>query len=126
MSDLFLGGLMYTYNFKLDRVVDGDTVDGYIDLGFNITIKQRVRLLNINAPESRTRDLKEKAMGLRSKEYLKMFLQLGDLVVQTKLDKRGKFGRVLGTLILTYASGVETNVNQYLVDNGYAVEKIYE
>jgi len=117
---------MYTYNFKLDRVVDGDTVDGYIDLGFNITIKQRVRLLNINAPESRTRDLKEKAMGLRSKEYLKMFLQLGDLVVQTKLDKRGKFGRVLGTLILTYASGVETNVNQYLVDNGYAVEKIYE
>ena len=61
---------MYTYKAKLDRVVDGDTVDAHIDLGFDITIHKRIRLAGIDTPESRTRDLEEKARGLASKDKL--------------------------------------------------------
>ena len=59
---------MYTYKIKLDRVVDGDTIDAYIDLGFDVSVKKRIRFVGINTPESRTRDLEEKAKGLAAKQ----------------------------------------------------------
>lgn len=105
---------MYEYKFKLDRVLDGDTVDVAINLGFDIHVKKRVRLLGINAPETRTRDAAEKVAGYKAKEYLNQMLCAGtDLVVKTKLDKTGKFGRVLGTI---YVDGID--VNQHLQKQG--------
>ena len=103
---------MYEYKCGVTRIVDGDTVDCEIDLGFDIIYKSRVRLYGIDTPESRTRDLDEKARGkLASK-----FLHADKLVIQTKLDKKGKFGRVLGVIV---ADGVD--LNQALIDNHLAV-----
>ena len=86
---------MYEYRCKIRRVVDGDTVDVDIDLGFGIVYaNQRVRLYGIDAPESRTRDLVEKKFGLLAKEYLER--ELGETcVIRTQIDK-GKYGRILG------------------------------
>ena len=66
---------MYTYKIKLDRVVDGDTIDAHIDLGFDVSIKKRIRFAGINTPESRTRDLEEKARGLAAKDRVKQLLE---------------------------------------------------
>tara|TARA_Y100001937_G_C6904920_1_gene235002 strand:- start:183 stop:548 length:366 start_codon:yes stop_codon:yes gene_type:complete len=118
---------MYEYKFKLSRVVDGDTVDGSIDLGFGIFVKKRIRLLGINAPETRLqrsiknveeRD-KEKQLGLMAKAKLKELLRGKEVLIQTQLDKTGKFGRVLGTLI-TLDNDSKLNINSYLVSHGYA------
>lgn len=87
---------MYNYKAKLIRVVDGDTVDLMIDLGFNIWHKIRVRLDGINTPESRTRDLKEKALGLEAKTFTENFLNGKEIIVLT--NKQGKFGRFLANL----------------------------
>ena len=106
---------MYTYKAKLDRVVDGDTIDANIDLGFDITIHKRIRLAGIDTPESRTRDLEEKARGLASKDKLIELLGDGDFVLESK--EVGKYGRVLGTLLVE-----DVNINDTLVKEGYAVE----
>jgi micrococcal nuclease len=110
---------MYEYNAKLDRVVDGDTIDCFIDLGFNITIKERVRLKGIDTPETRTKDLEEKSRGLAAKE--RVIELLGDsetFVIQTELDKKGKYGRILGTIVLpTYS----VSLNKILLQEGHAV-----
>jgi|TARA_R110001592_G_scaffold147322_1_gene371783 micrococcal nuclease len=106
---------MYTYKAKLDRVVDGDTVDAHIDLGFDITIHKRIRLAGIDSPESRTRDLEEKARGLASKDKLIELLGDGNFVLESK--EVGKYGRVLGTLIVE-----DININDTLVEEGFAVE----
>ena len=106
---------MYTYKAKLDRVVDGDTVDAHINLGFDITIHKRIRLAGIDTPESRTRDLEEKARGLASKDRLKELLEGGDFILESK--EVGKYGRVLGTLHVE-----DINVNDTLVEEGFAVE----
>ena len=66
---------MYIYKIKLDRVVDGDTIDAYIDLGFDVSVKKRIRFMGINTPESRTRDLEEKAKGLAAKDRVKALLE---------------------------------------------------
>lgn len=118
---------MYEYKCKVERVVDGDTVDISIDLGFDISVKQRVRLLNINAPESRTRDLEEKKRGIAATEYLKaLFVNASSVKVQTELDARGKYGRVLGTFFWrTHDSHEWSNVNEKLVLEGHAVFKEY-
>ena len=88
---------MYEYAAKIDRVVDGDTVDVTLDLGFSIRYQARVRLLGINAPESRTRDKAEKALGLAAKDYVIDWCETQEVIkIQTSLDKRGKFGRVNG------------------------------
>ena len=89
---------MYEYSAKLRRVVDGDTVDVTIDLGFSIKYNCRVRLSGINAPESRTRDLKEKAKGLAAKDRNKHLLEQG--VFKLKSFGTGKFGRVLGEIFV--------------------------
>ena len=89
---------MYEYNCKIVRVVDGDTVDVDIDLGFGIWIQnERIRLYAIDTPESRTRDSMEKIFGKMASAIVEKFLPLGSIqILQTVQDKAGKFGRVLG------------------------------
>ena len=120
---------MYTYKAKLDRVVDGDTVDAYIDLGFDISVHKRIRLAGIDSPESRTRDLEEKARGLASKDRLIDLLKDGKFILESK--EVGKYGRVLGTLFVeeTNDDNLEANeqeykinINETLVQEGYATE----
>lgn len=91
---------MYTYKVKIERVVDGDTVDVLIDLGFKIYISKRVRMYGINAAETRTKDLTEKAKGLVAKTWLETKLQDKTVNLQTEKDSTGKYGRVLGTLFV--------------------------
>ena len=116
----------YVYRAKILRVVDGDTVDIDLDLGFGIVYaKQRVRLLGIDTPESRTRDLTEKFYGNLAKDFLKSLLQVGETYsLQTTLDK-GKFGRILGDFLVDDDVKVETpevSVNQLMLDNHHAVK----
>ena len=94
---------MYEYKCKIRKVVDGDTVDVDIDLGFGVWLrKQRVRLVGIDTPESRTRDLEEKKYGLAAKEFLTKWVTSGGLTIKTTKDQRGKFGRILGELSLIH------------------------
>ena len=90
--------LVYEYSCKIVRVVDGDTVDVDIDLGFGIWMRnERIRLHGIDTPESRTRDLEEKKYGILAKEQVKYFLPEGSIqTLITVKDKAGKFGRILG------------------------------
>ena len=106
---------MYEYAIKeVVRVVDGDTIDIIIDLGFSLAKKERVRLAGIDAPESRTTDLEEKKMGLESKEFLTR--RLNDCVnLRVKTEKDGKYGRMLGWI---YCG--ETNINKEMIYRGYA------
>tara|TARA_R100000458_G_C8237607_1_gene217509 strand:- start:448 stop:795 length:348 start_codon:yes stop_codon:yes gene_type:complete len=106
---------MYTYKAILDRVVDGDTIDANINLGFDITIHKRIRLAGIDTPESRTRDLEEKKRGLASKQRLIELLGEGNFVLESK--EVGKYGRVLGTILVD-----DININETLVEEGFAVE----
>ena len=110
---------MYEYKVKITRVVDGDTVDAEISLGYNVYITERIRLMGIDTPESRTRNRKEKALGLAAKAYLKELLKenKGDIILRTSKEGKGKFGRILGTLLIY---GGMTNVNQHLIDEGHA------
>lgn len=111
---------MFTYFIKdIVRVVDGDTVDVTIDLGFDLTKKERVRLSGIDTPESRTKDLAEKHLGLEAKAYLtELLVGADDLVVKTEKD--GKFGRMLGEFFNNKFSVY--SINQQLIDEGYAWE----
>jgi len=108
---------MYEYSCKVERVVDGDTVDVILNLGFDIMYKSRVRLYGIDTPESRTRNLDEKARGKMAGAFLKNAIDYGEkVVIQTKLkDSRGKFGRVLGNVVV---DGI--NINQLMIDNYHA------
>ena len=98
---------MYEYNCTVDRVVDVDTIDVVLDLGFSVLYKSRVRLFGIDTPESRTRNKAEKARGKMASKYLEDAVNSGDVVIRTELkDSRGKFGRVLGTVVV---DGVDIN-----------------
>jgi len=110
----------FCYRATVIRVVDGDTIRLDIDLGFDIILNnQSVRLYRVDTPECRTRDLKEKAAGLLAKSVVKGFVDQGSkVVIKTSLDTKGKFGRILGTIITD--EGV--NINEHLIDNNYAVE----
>ena len=111
---------MYEYYVrKIENVVDGDTIDVLIDLGFDILFKSRVRLAGIDTPESRTRDLKEKALGLESKEYLKKALKdAKSIIIKTeKMNSSEKYGRILGWL---YINGDTVSVNDMMINDGYA------
>lgn len=110
---------MYTYKAKLVRVIDGDTIDAEIDLGFNVVIRQRIRLYGIDTPESRTRDLEEKERGLAAKQRLTEILPK-EFIVKTMLNKRGKFGRILGVLYINTED--KTSVNDMLVEEGHAIQ----
>ena len=93
---------MYEYRCKILRIVDGDTVDVDIDLGFGVWMhKERVRLLGIDTPESRTKDLVEKQFGLASKQFVKDLMPIGSQqIIKTEKDKTGKFGRILGDFLI--------------------------
>jgi len=108
---------MYQYKIKkINRVIDGDTVDLDIDLGFGITIKQRVRLKGINAAETRTLNSEEKDKGLVAKEWLKKELSReGEWIIET--TKEDKYGRILGTL---YFVGDPVTVNERMLNEGIA------
>ena len=111
---------MYEYYVrKVENVVDGDTIDVLIDLGFDILFQSRVRLAGIDTPESRTKDLKEKVLGLESKEYLKKALKDSkSVVIKTeKMDSSEKYGRILGWV---YINGDTVSINDMMINDGYA------
>ena len=108
---------MYEYNCKVKRVVDGDTVDVVIDLGFDIHFATRVRLYGMDTPESRTRNKDEKVRGYMSKDFLEEWMEKDDVIIRTRRDKKGKFGRVLGEMIVR-----GENVNKLMVKECLAVE----
>jgi endonuclease YncB( thermonuclease family) len=109
---------MYEYGCKVTRVVDGDTVDCILDLGFSILHKCRVRLFGIDTPESRTRDKDEKVRGKLAAKFLKDAIDNGKKVIlRTKLkDSKGKYGRVLGEIIVD-----DININVTMIENYLAV-----
>ena len=109
---------MYEYGCTVERVVDGDTIDVILDLGFDIRFKSRVRLYGIDTPESRTRDKDEKVRGKMAGAFLKEAVDNGSkVVIETKLkDSRGKYGRVLGNVVV---DGV--NINEAMIENFLAV-----
>ena len=108
---------MYQYKIKkITRVIDGDTVDVDIDLGFGITLSHRVRLKGINAAETRTKDLEEKAEGIKARLWLEKELsKRGEWVIET--TKEDKYGRILGTL---YLVGDPVTVNERMLNEGIA------
>mgnify|MGYP003676026121 FL=1 len=109
---------MYEYGCKVTRVVDGDTVDCILDLGFSILHKCRIRLYGIDTPESRTRDKDEKVRGKLAAKFLKDAIDDGKKVIlRTKLkDSKGKYGRVLGEIIVD-----DININVSMIENYLAV-----
>lgn len=113
---------MYEYYVRsVNKIVDGDTIDVTIDLGFDIHYNSRIRLAGIDAPESRTRDLEEKSFGLEAKDYLKSRLKESDKVVikTEKPDSTGKYGRILGWIFL---DDEPNSVNNQMIMKGYAWE----
>jgi len=111
---------MYEYFVKeVKNVVDGDTIDVVIDLGFDILFASRVRLAGIDTPESRTTDKAEKVLGLEAKEYLKKYLKdAKSVVIRTeKMDSSEKYGRILGWV---YVNGNSESVNNKMINDGYA------
>ena len=117
---LNLRGIMFEYRIKqVLKVVDGDTVDVDIDLGFSISYSQRLRLAGIDTPESRTKDKFEKTLGLESKEYLRSRLKDSEfiLVKTEKPDSTEKYGRILGWI---YVNGETKSLNEQMIEDGYA------
>ena len=108
---------MYEYKCKVVHIVDGDTVDVDIDLGFGVWMrKQRVRLYGIDTPESRTSDADEKVYGLAAKEFLTKWLTSGGVSIRTHKDAKGKFCRILGEMWC-----FDTNVNEKMIEEHHAV-----
>ena len=121
---------MYEYKCKVTRVVDGDTVDIDIDLGFGVWLhKERVRIYGIDTPESRTRDKVEKRFGLLAKEFVKQFVKGSSVILRTqKYDAKGKFGRILGDIIVDDKSLSETMIQEHhaVAYHGQSKEDIRE
>ena len=120
---------MYEYKAVIDRVVDGDTIDVTIDLGFSVWKKMRVRMEGINTPESRTRDLEEKKRGLAAKDRLKSILEFNNNKCILKVSGVGKYGRALATVLVESLSPLNKedsitliDVNKQLIEEGHAVE----
>ena len=120
---------MYEYKAVVNRVVDGDTIDVTIDLGFSVWKKMRVRMEGINTPESRTRDLEEKKRGLAAKDRLKSILEFNNNECVLKVSGVGKYGRALATVLVESLSPLNgkdgitlINVNKQLIEEGHAVE----
>ena len=112
----------YIYRIKeVHKVVDGDTIDADIDLGFDISLTKRIRLAGIDTPESRTTDTREKALGLEVKEWLKHRLEgAKDILIKTELpDSTEKYGRIIGHLFI---NGEAVSINNQMIKEGYAWE----
>ena len=113
---------MYEYKIhSVDRIIDGDTIDVTIDLGFKVLMRERVRLYGINTPESRTRDLEEKKRGLAAKERLTELIEENPGIL-LRTSKQGKFGRYLGELVIRKENTIDRTINEILVEEGHAVE----
>ena len=111
---------MYEYHVKkVTNVVDGDTIDVDIDLGFDISFSSRVRLAGIDTPESRTTDKAEKVLGLEAKEYVKSKIKdAKEVIIKTeKMDSSEKYGRILGWV---YLDGSKVSINEQMIAEGYA------
>ena len=110
---------MYEYKCEVTRVVDGDTIDCILDLGFSILHKCRVRLYGIDTPESRTRDLDEKARGKLASKFLEDSIKNGkEVILRSELkDSKGKYGRVLGSIVVD-----DLDINQAMVEQNLAVK----
>ncbi len=106
---------LYYYNATVDKVVDGDTIDVTIDLGFNVWIKERLRLYGLNTPETRTKDLEEKERGLKAKKYVENQVNSNSGQIQVLSLGRGKYGRVLAEIWVG-----KNNINELLISNGHA------
>ena len=114
---------MYEYKCKVKRVVDGDTMDVILDLGFDIHHAVRVRMAGIDTPESRTRDKDEKARGKLSKAFLKESIKGRKIVLKTKIkDAKGKFGRVIAEVWAEFEEGSLRNINELMIKECYAVK----
>jgi len=119
--------MAYEYNCKILRIVDGDTVDVDIDLGFGIWMhRERVRIMGIDTPESRTKNEEEKVYGLAAKEYLKELLPIGSIqTIKTQKDKTGKFGRILGDFEIEYKDSKNNfsrrSITSLMLENHHAV-----
>ena len=110
----------YIYRVRqVHKVVDGDTIDVDIDLGFDVSLAKRVRLAGIDTPESRTKDTYEKKLGLESKDWLKHRLEFAkDIIIKTELpDSTEKYGRILGWL---YINNETSSLNEQMIQGGYA------
>mgnify|MGYP000223537873 FL=1 len=115
----------YIYRGKLERVVDGDTIDALIDVGFDIWVKKRIRYTGIDTWESRTRDLAEKAKGLEAKARNKeLLMEVSDKAGYFRLKSHGvgKYGRVLGEIFIQDKDGKQYNINETLKAEGHAYE----
>ena len=110
----------YIYRVKVTRVIDGDTIDVEIDLGFDLKLNKRVRLHGINTPEIRTRDKKEKARGYAAKERLQEILQANDNIVYLQSVDKGKYGRCVG--VLFEQDFLDESINDRLLSEGHAVK----
>jgi micrococcal nuclease len=113
----------YIYKAKLDRVVDGDTVDALIDVGFDIWFKKRIRFKGVDTWESRTRNLEEKALGLKAKARTKELLEKVSSksgYFRIKSYGLGKYGRVLADIFIMDKDGKQWNVNETLITEGHA------
>jgi micrococcal nuclease len=112
----------YVYRIRsVHKVVDGDTIDADIDLGFDISLTKRIRLAGIDTPESRTTDAYEKKLGLEVKDWLKHRLEFAkDILIKTELpDSTEKYGRIIGHLFI---NGEEVSINNQMISEGYAWE----
>ena len=112
---------MFRYGAKLLRVVDGDTADVMIDLGFSTWVKARLRFKGVDTWEKRTRNLEEKAKGIAASEFTKKYLELNDGKFEIQSYGKGKYGRVLAEIFI---DGEEKSLNQLLIENGHAY--VYE
>ena len=109
----------WIYNARLIKGVDGDTADAWIDCGFNISVKKRIRFMGVDTWESRTRDLDEKKLGLKAKAYTKEMLERNDGKFTVKSHGVGKYGRLLGEIFI---DGEDKSLNDLLIENGHAYE----
>jgi len=112
---------MYKYKCKLMRVVDGDTADAMIDLGFNVWVKQRLRFKGVDTWEKRTRNKAEKVKGIAASEFTKEHLEKNDGIFTIQSYGVGKYGRVLAEIFI---DGEDTSLNKLLIENGHAY--VYE
>ena len=114
---------MYTYKCTVTKIIDGDTIDVDIHLGFDVVLtKQRIRLMGIDTPESRTRNLEEKERGLLSKAYMENKCPVGSSITLKSLD-RGKFGRILGEILEADVDSTTVKpLNKRMITDGFAVE----
>ena len=114
---------LYHYKAYVTKVYDGDTVTVDIDLGLNVFAKkEKIRLSRINAPELRGEEREE---GLKSRDFLRSLIFKKEILVQTIKDRKGKYGRYLGEIFLVDEAGQKTNINDLLVEKGFAVYKKY-